>query len=633
MNAYQFGAYRLEVEERRLTDGSGTPVVLPPKVFDTLVVLVEAGGRLVTREDFQARLWGDTVVEERNLTVNISTLRKALNKDADDYIETVPRAGYRLKMPVHKAAPAEPLAVEPEPIEPEAVEPAPAEVPPAVAADVPRHAWPISPRLAFVIGAVAMLASLGMYVSRDIRQPADDGMSGQPPTTLAVLPFSVFGPSSEDGRLGLGLADAVISRLSQLPELTVRPTRSIRRYTAGGDLREIGRALSVSHVVEGVVQAEGERAKVTVKIVDVQSGATRWQEQFDRPFVDLFGLQEAVAAGVASSLVNRITAERNWGRPARRPAVAEAYRAYIDGKALAQGNIGIDMSGTVASFQRAVALDPSFAPAWAGLARSYRSSGYVQGADPHEFKDRARQAARRAIELDPDLPEAHTVLGILHFSYDWDWDGAERELRRAVELDPGSYDTQYWLGYSLYARGRFEEGLKHLQRANAINPLESKSQIGEALWFMGRIDEALGMLQETARLTPADERNHWLRVFVLDAAGRYAEANQARRDAARAIGDLAYLKELEVSEKAGQRAVFEQDLRLRQSRKHLGDMAWSYVQLGEPGKAIDALEACADQLCTVAPLLGTEVRFRSLHEHPRFQALLRRLRLDYTTPG
>lgn len=605
MNHYEFGGFQLDVSERRLTGTTGAPIVLPPKVFDTLVVLVEAQGKLVTREEFQTKLWGETAVEERNLTVNISTLRKALG-GTEDVIETVPRVGYRLRLPVR------PVTTESASIETVAI--------------TTRRVWPLSPRAAFMIGALAMIASLGVYVSRDLQRPSET-ISDQAPSTLAVLPFSVVG-SPDDTTLGLGLADAVISRLSQLPELTVRPTRSIKQYSAGGDLQEIGRALGVSHVVEGVVQAEGVRAKVVVKIVDVESGATRWHSQFDQPFVDLFGLQEAVAAGVASSLVNRISAERNWGRPARRPVVNEAYRAYLDGRAQMQGNLGLGMFGAVESFQRAVALDPSFASAWTALARGYRSSGYVRGASPHDFKDRAREAVRHALELDPDLPEAHTVLGMLHFTYDWDWAGAEREFRRAVELDPGSYDTHYWLGYFLYSLGRFEEGLTQLQRADAINPLESKSQIGEALWFMGRTEEALGMLQETARLTPSDERNRWLRVFVLDTAGRHPEANAARRDAALAIGDTAYIKELEVSLRTGQRAVFEQDLRLRQSRNHLGDIAWSYVQLGQPEKAIDALEACADQLCTVAPLLKTEARFRSLHGHPRFIALLKRLHLD-----
>ncbi|MGE0862431.1 MAG: winged helix-turn-helix domain-containing protein [Vicinamibacterales bacterium] len=620
MHFYEFGAYRLEVEERRLTGHDGVPVVLPPKVFDTLVLLVEAGGRLVTREDFQARLWADTVVEERNLTVNISTLRKALNRDADDYIETVPRAGYRLNVPVRQAAgafPDEPAATVPPVIADER--------PSRLEAPAARAIWPLSPRAAFVIGALTMLVSMGVYVASDAT--SGPAATASATSTLAVLPFSAIGTAPDDGRLGLGLADAVIARLGQVPELTVRPTSTIKMYTAGGNLIEIGRALDVAHVVEGVVRADGDRAKVIVKVVDVASGATRWQDVFDRPFSDLFDLQEAVSAGVATSLVRRLAVERSWGTPTRRPSNDAAYRAYLDGKAFMQGNVDLDVSGAIVSFQRAVALDPNFAPAWTGLARAYRSRGYSLGGNPHEFKDLAREAVRRALAIDPDLPEAHTVLGILHFSYDWDWDAALRELRRAVELAPRSHDAQGWLGYALYTLGNYEEGLATLQRAAVLNPMEPKTQIAEALWFMGRIDEALGMLEETTRLHPMHERSHWLRVFILDQAGRFAEAVTARRAAANAIGDTAYLNELDESVKGGPRAVLEQDLRLRQARRNLSDVAWLHVQLNQPELALDALEACADQLCNAIGLLRTEARFRSLHEHPRYQALLRRTRL------
>lgn len=149
---------------------------------------------------------------------------------------------------------------------------------------------------------------------------------------------------------------------------------------------------------------------------------------------------------------------------------------------------------------------------------------------------------------------------------------------------------------------------------------------------MGRIDEALGMLGETVRLHPNQERPFWLRVFILDQAGRTDEAIVARREAAQAIGDTAYLRELDESLGRGFRAVLEQDLRMRQGRGNLGDVAWLHVQLGEPELALDALEACADQLCNAVPLLRTEARFRSLHGHPRFQALMKRLHLDQAIP-
>lgn len=606
---YTFSSFQLDTAERRLTGGDGQVIALPPRVFDILVILVEADGRLVTREDFQAKVWKDTVVEERNLTVHISTLRKALAQASPvDCIETVPRVGYRLRVPVS------PVADSPD------VTPIPAL--PAL----PAPAAPVSSQSRLVLGALLLAVTLlGSYLALGLRRaPTTDELS----STLAVLPFSVAGLATDAGRLDIGLADAVISRLQQLPELTVRPTSAVKQFVAGGDLVDIGRSLDVAHIVEGVVQSAGDRVRVAVKVVDVATGATRWRDTFERPFVDVFELEEAVSIGVASALVKRLAAERSWGRPTRRPASDEAYRAYLDGKAFMQGNVDLDVSGAIASFQRAVALDPDFAPAWTGLARAYRSRGYSLGGDPHAVKDLARDAVERAIAIDPDLPEAHTVMGILHYSYEWDWDAALRELRRAVALAPGSHDAQGWLGYALYTLGHFDEGVAALQRAAAINPMEPRTQIAEAYWFQGRIEEALGMLQETTRLHPTHERSHWLRVFILDQAGRFDEAIAARRAAAEAIGDTAYLRELEVSLTRGRHAVLEQDLRLRQARRNLGDIAWLHLQLDQPEQALDALDACADQLCNAVPVLRTESRFRPLHDHPRFQALMRRLRLS-----
>jgi DNA-binding winged helix-turn-helix (wHTH) protein/TolB-like protein len=610
MPVFEFGPFQIDTTERRLSR-AGVRIALTAKAFEILELLVEARGRLVDRDTFQKRLWPDTVVEERNLTVNISTLRKALNADGGDFIETVPRVGYRLAAAVREVAPDELLATQAPPSA-VATHPPAAEAPPAAG----------RPWRAVVAGLVVVAAAFAWWWGS---RPAPSAPPASLERHIAVLPFTANG-GDDEVRLGVGLADALITRLSMLPELTVRPLASVRPY-AEADLVSVGRTLQVEDIVVGVVQRDGDRVRVSARVIHVANGQTSWSDQFEKPFTNLFDLQEQIAVAVAGSLARRLTVERTW-EPMARPANAEAYRAYLEGKALMLNNIEFDVSAAVASFQRAVGLDPNYAPAWAALARAYRSQGYAANGDPHAARSRAVQASERALALDPNLAQAYTARGILKFCYEWDWPGAEADFRRAVALDPRSDDAQWWLGYFLYSMGRFDEGMIALRTAQRINPMRPATAIAEALWFRGRVDESLGVLEETLRLHPTADRVRWLRIFVLDSLKRHDESVAERREAARLIGDTAYLAELDRVAPLGMPAVFRLDQRLATARRNYADLAWNHVWLNQPELALDALETCADQLCPHVPLLVTQVMFRSLHEHPRFKALVRRLRLD-----
>lgn len=635
--AFEFGEFTLDVVERQLYRGTQR-IALTLKVLDTLELLVEAGGRVVERETFQARLWPDTVVEERNLTVNISTLRRVLNGSGDiDYIETVPKIGYRLTVPV-RVAPAADAAAD----EPAAIVAAPAAVAPAVVADpgddfVSRRAWHWSVRAAFIAGVAVVLGAIGARSIGD-RVTAIPSAAAAPRTTIriAVLPFVVAGGTSQDAGLGVALADGVIGRLDGLSPISVLPASAVLSFTGGGDSVSIGRTLGVDHLVEGVLQRVGSAAIVTSRIIDVATGTAIWNERFEYPYADFFELQDALSTGVANSFMVRMAVDRSYTKDPKRPSSAEAYRAYLEGRMnmrrLSQRGM---LDASIAALRRSIALDGGFAPAWTALARAYRVKAHERPLRERlEIGKQARAAVDKALALDPQLPEAHVVLGMLKYNFEWDWDGAERDFRRAVELDAKFEDGHSWLANFLRAQGRSAESIQHFEEARRINPFSGTyvQLLGEAYWFAGRLDEALGMLDQASRLFPANSMPHWRRTWIYDTLGKRDEALAERRIAVRLENDPDIAPIFEREYAKGYQAALEAELQWRASRGDQWEMAHLELLLGRPDVALELIERCVIEYCANAPVLATEPRFRALHAEPRFRAVAARAHLSRLLP-
>jgi DNA-binding winged helix-turn-helix (wHTH) protein/Tfp pilus assembly protein PilF len=575
MAAYAFGPFILDVGERRLTrDGQRVPVA--GKTLQILQLLVEARGHLVERETFQQRLWPEVTVEERNLTVHVSTLRRALGSGASPlgYIETVARAGYRITVPVRVLPPAE----TPRPVD---------LAPPA------RTAWP-----------------------------------------LAVLPFSTHGLPEADAYLGAGIADAVITQLGGLAGLAVRSTGVTRDVGAARDAVEVGRALQVGHVLEGTVQRDAERLRVSTQLVEVASGATQWSERFEQPVDSGFALQDAIAARVADWITPQFSPAEHAALRSYRPQPSEAYFLQLQARAQLNQAERVPALKALALFERALALDPNYPAAHAGLASAYLllTSTMIRRPLPvDEAVQLARESAQRALALDERLGEAWAVLGRLKMFYEWDWHGAEADLAHAVALSPNSVEAVEAHGWFLCAAGRPDEALEALARARRLDPLrrETIEHQGLAYWMAGESDRAVATLADASAVDPEARRPHFRRMVVLDQLGRSDEAMAARAVWLKLFGEPETAQRLtELGRNGSWRAAMVDWIAMLERLNQWYEAALQWMAIDEPAAALAALERCVAERGTNLPFLLQYPSFQPLHGEARFRRLARELGLD-----
>ncbi|HEV7545965.1 MAG TPA: tetratricopeptide repeat protein, partial [Reyranella sp.] len=471
MPTYEFGPFVLDAAERRLTR-DGRRVAVPAKAWQILVMLVEAGGRLVPHEAFRAKLWSDVVVEDRTLTVHVSTLRKALGADpVDGYIETVSRAGYRLAVPVRALAEDDP--------------------PPQAASGPP------------------------MAEARP----------------LAVRPFTTGDLAEADSYLGFGIADAVTTALGAVPGLTVWPVGAVEDLAGARDTVEACRTLGVGHLLEGAVRRSAERLQISARLIDVASGHTQWSERFEQPQVDGVALQDAIAERVAISLPQFSAA--GHGLRSYRPRAAEAYFLQLEARAHLKPFTRLPLMKALSLFEQALVLDPDYAMAHAGLASTYllmASTAMLRPLQVDEAMPMARRAAQRAIALDEGLAEAWAALGRVKMEYDWDWDGAEADLAHAVALNSSSVEALGTFGQFLSAMGRHDEAIEAMEQARRLDPrsVETLQHLAIVYWMAGQADRALEAVDDSLRVAPGSPRAHYGRMMILDQLGRRDEAMAER---------------------------------------------------------------------------------------------------------
>jgi TolB-like protein/DNA-binding winged helix-turn-helix (wHTH) protein/Tfp pilus assembly protein PilF len=500
---YGFGAFRFDAGERVLyRDASVVP--LTPKVADTLLVLLERGGRLVEKSELLGLVWPGTFVEEGGLARNISVLRKALGDEPDGchYIETVPKRGYRFVAEVSEI-------------------PSPPETPDATPALPGRH----RPRrlIAALTAIAALLLGAVAYIvySYNARAPAFRAAS------IAVLPLKNLSNDPAQEYLSEGMADELATVLAK-NGVRVIASNSIRRLRPGAPLDEIGRRLKVEAVVEGTVLGSGDRVRINARLIDVRTGRLVWADSYQRSLRDVLALQSEVAGAIAREIRASVAPGPKPGTSRQRPVVPDAYRAYLHGRFFWNKRTEAGLRKAIESFNEAIALDASYAPAYAGVADSYAllGSNFYDAIPPREAMPLARTAARKALELDPHLAEAHTSLAYVLMVYDWDLSAAEKEFRQAFRSNPGYATAHHWYGHYLLAAGQPEQALAEMKQAQALDPLSLPVNVGVGWcsYFARRYDEAIAQYWEALELEPDFALAHQALAMALERKGAYTEA-------------------------------------------------------------------------------------------------------------
>jgi TolB-like protein/DNA-binding winged helix-turn-helix (wHTH) protein/Flp pilus assembly protein TadD len=630
----RFDRFRFDPETGRLWAGA-EEVRLTPKSAAVMSRLVAHAGEPVTKESLFASVWPDTAVSDDALTTCIAELRRALEDDAKQprFIETRHRRGYRF------AAALSPVE---EVVAPTLDQPA-AEAVPAPAPAAP--AQPRQRRAKWILGAAAGALVALLLITR---APAlwDSASARVPIRSLAVLPLANLTGDPAQEYFSDGMTEALITNLASLPALRVISRQSVMRYKGSTKpLPEIARELGVEGVVEGSVVRSGGRVRITAQLIHARTEGHLWARSYERRMEDVLALQGELARAIAEAV--RVTVGTKEGRrlDVQRVVKPEAYDAYLLGRHHWNQRTEPSLERALSYFQAAIAADPDFALGHAGLALVHgprQVYGYVP---PGTGLAEQKAAALKALELDPGLAEPRAALGSAR-TIEWDWEGAEAEFRRAIELDPDSIVSHLWYGWHLRARGRLAEGEARRRRALELDPLNVpvNREVAREVNAAGDEEAALAQLNRALELEPDQASTHLeVALFHIERGRGDAGSRHLGRALAFEFQGPLPLASLAVvhaaSGNAGEARRLLEKLRAESARRYVSPVlpAMIHAALAENDAAFALLDkACAAkdpglitiQVGEIGHLLHLpRARLAALRADPRFGDLLRRMGL------
>lgn len=512
----QFGAFRADTGQKLLFCNDQL-VPLTPKAFDTLQLLLEAEGRIVEKDELLKKIWPDTFVEEGSLARNISVLRKVLGEEPDEqkYIQTIPKRGYRFVAPVSvKNFPEETVVVE----ERTRIQAA-FDIETDSDGDAGRtNRWR---KVAAILVAVLALAGVlawqfGIFSAQNARIHS-----------LAVLPLVNLSHDAGQDYFSDGITDALITSLAQVQALQVISRTSAMQYKdTRKSLPAIARELHVDAVLEGSVQRAGSRVRISVQLIRAATDKHMWAQNYEYDLSNLLRMESDVAGSIAREVKVRITPEQSE-RLARNSGIsAAAEDLFMQARDHERRRDETDLAQSIGQFERAVAIQPDFAAAYAGLARAWLERGIWGSVEFRQAEAPARHAAQKALALDSKSADAHAVVAHVAAFYDSAWVTAEREFRRAIELDPNSVYAHQFFGVTLEALGRFPEAIDQEQRALALDPVSSRieSEYARVLFRARKYDDAVRHFRRALELDPSDFGAYTRLAEVYEQTGRFQDA-------------------------------------------------------------------------------------------------------------
>jgi TolB-like protein/DNA-binding winged helix-turn-helix (wHTH) protein len=617
----QSGKPRIDLSQYALTL-NGRRVKVERQPMDLLIFFVQHRGQLVTREDIVGTLWGkDVFVDvDRSINAAVRKIRSALGDDPDEpkFLETVVGRGYCFIGEVELV----PSRAEASGNSPETAEPGP------VTPHSGRTGWP-----ALLVSAVLVIliiaAAWGWFQWRQSRAAQQAQIH-----SLAVLPFvNLSGDSSQD-YFADGMTDELITDVAQISALRVISHTSVMQYEhTHKPLPQIARELGVDAVVEGTVLRAGDEVRISAQLVDARDDRHVWAQSYERNFSQLLALQNEVSRAIAEQVRAKITPAEQARLDAPRPLSTDNYVFYLKGRYFFSKGTEEGMTKAIECFQHIIDNAPSAAIAYAGMADAYSTLG-------PDTIDNARVAARKAIELDGNLAEAHVAMGSIFYQYDWNFAAAEKEFQRALSLNPNYPLAHANYGILLAALGRTQEALRERQEALALDPLSVPllGGYGMTLFLTRRFEETAEVERRVLEMEPGREGAHFWLGYVYEQQGDYKRALAEYRkamliDDAHAVNRVAIGRAYAL---AGNRVeAMKVEAQIRDMSRHAYvwpyDAALLYTALGRNDEAFQWLEKCYKDRDSWLVVLNVDPRIDGLRNDPRFAQLVARVGLPAST--
>jgi TolB-like protein/DNA-binding winged helix-turn-helix (wHTH) protein len=638
----RFGNFEVDLEAGELRQ-KGTQIKIQDQPLRILGALLERPGEVVTREQLSERLWpSDTFVDfEHSLNSAIKKLRQALQDDPDRpvFIETLPKRGYRFIAPMRVLAEAAEASLGVEELEGRDGGNAGVE---------PLKTQTRTFGIAWVIGIVAVLGVLIAVATTYLtsRRAPIGSVASTGKIMLAVLPFENYSAEAEQEYLADGLTEEMITQLGSMdPERLgiIARTSAMKYKGARVGVDQIGKELGVAYVLEGSIRTEADRVRVTAQLIRVRDQTHLWARSYERSRGGILTMQQEVANAIANEIQVELTPQYQQRVATLQFADPRAHEAYARGRFFWNKRTDADLATSIQYFEEVLRYEPRYALAYSGLADAYFYRSYAWGSlKPREGMPKAKAAATKALELDPNLAEAHTSMALVKLFYEWDWPAAEAEFKRAIELNP-NYPTAHH-GYAVLLMtvyGRKDEAIEEANRALELDPLSIplNNIVALLLSDAGRNDETIERAGKLHELNPKMVEPYAYMSSAYEAKGSFNQAVEASLKAHELGGmsapELARLREAYAKGGIVQYRRADAEITLDRAKQLppqtvLGQLALASAnaQVGNDSAALDILEKIGDERSGMAVWTKLDYsRFETIRSSPRFQALLRRIGL------